>query len=73
MKITVQVKPNSKKEAVEKQEDGSYLVRVNAPPTEGKANERVIELLSKSLKIPKSKFTLIGGHKSKRKVFEISV
>lgn len=31
MKISVAVKPNSKKESVEQQPDGSYLVRVNAP------------------------------------------
>ena len=71
MKITVQVKPNSKKELVEQQADGSYLVRVKAPPTEGRANERVIELLSVFFKIPKSRIELSGGHKSKRKIFKL--
>ena len=72
MKITVAVKPNSRKESVEVLEDGSYLVRVNAPPTEGQANERVIELLAKALKRPKSSIELISGHRGKRKVFEIT-
>lgn len=71
MRLVVQVKPNSKNELVEKQGDGSYLVRVNVPPTEGRANDRVVELLSKELKVPKSKIALISGHKSKRKIFEI--
>jgi hypothetical protein len=72
MKITVAVKPNSKKESVEILPDGSYLVRVNTPPVDGKANERVIKLLSKALKKPKSTIELVSGHRSKRKIFEIS-
>lgn len=72
MKITVAVKPNSKKEAVEILPDGSYLVRVNAPPVEGAANERVVELLAKHFKRPKSSIALVSGHRSKRKIFEIA-
>lgn len=71
MKISVQVKPNSKKESVELQADGSYVVRVNAPPIEGKANDRVIELLAKFFKTAKSSIILVGGTKSKKKVFSI--
>lgn len=71
MKISVSVKPNSRVEKVEQAEDGHYLVRVNAPPTEGKANERVIELLSEYFKVPKSRIELASGGKSKKKVFKI--
>jgi uncharacterized protein len=72
MKITVFVKPNARKESVELQPDGSYTVKVNAPPNEGKANLRVIELLSDKLGRPKSSFELLSGHRGKRKVFEVS-
>jgi uncharacterized protein len=72
MKITVFVKPNARKESVEAQPDGTYTVRVNAPPTEGKANLRVIELLAKNLSRPKSAFELLSGHRGKRKVFKVS-
>lgn len=71
VKITVTVKPNSKKESVEILEDGSYLVRVNAPPAEGKANERVIKLLSEKLRRPPSKIELVSGHRSKKKIFKV--
>jgi uncharacterized protein (TIGR00251 family) len=71
MKITVTVKPNSKKESVEEQPDGSYLVRVNVPPVDGKANERVIELLAGHFRRPKSLITLVSGPKSKKKIFSI--
>lgn len=72
MKITVIVKANSKKESVILNEDGSYTVRANCPPVEGKANQRVIELLSENLNINRSKITLLTGRRSKKKIFEIS-
>ena len=71
MKISVAVKPNAKKESVELLGDGSYVVRVNAPPTEGKANKRVIELLAKKLGVSKSSLELVSGHKGKKKTFKI--
>lgn len=71
MKISVQVKPNSKKELVERQSDGSLIVRVHAPPVDGQANLRTIELLAEFLKVPKSAIVLVSGHRGKRKVFEI--
>lgn len=71
MKITVMVKPNSRKEAVEPQADGTYIVRVNAPPIEGRANERVVELLSEHFSRPKSSIRLVSGAQGKRKVFAL--
>lgn len=72
MKISVQVKTQSKKEGVEKLDDGSYVVRVHVPPVDGQANKRIIELLAKHFKCPKSQVVLAKGAKSKNKVFEIS-
>ena len=71
MKISIQVKTNSKKESVEKLSEGKFIVRVNVSPIEGKANERVRELLAKHLGLPKSRIAIIHGHRSKNKVFEI--
>lgn len=70
-RISVLVKPNSKKEGVERLDDGSYVVRVNVPPIEGKANQRVSELLSKFFKKPKTGIQLVSGKKSKTKIFEV--
>ena len=71
MKVAVSVKTNSKVESVEKVSDHEYTVRVNVPPVEGKANKRIIELLSEYFDVPKSKISLVNGEKSKKKVFEI--
>lgn len=73
MKVTVTVKTNSKIESVEKLSDQEFIVRVNVPPVEGKANKRITELLSEYFDVPKSKVSLASGEKSKKKVFEIKI
>lgn len=70
MKITVKVKPNSRENSIKMLENGHFEVKVSVPPEKGKANERVIELLSKELKISKSRITLIKGETSREKLFE---
>ncbi len=70
-KIQVQVKLKSKKEGVEQLEDGSFIVRCNEPPVDGKANKKIIQLLSKFLGVPKSDVALLHGQTSKKKVFII--
>lgn len=70
-KIQVKIKPNSRVESIEKGEDGVYLARVNAPPIEGKANTRLIELLAQHFKVPKSKIEITQGTKSRIKTVTI--
>lgn len=71
MKLHVFVKPNSRQEKVEKIDEKTLKVWVNAPPIEGKANAAVIHLLSKYLSIPKRSIRLVSGEKGKHKVIEI--
>lgn len=72
MKIQVVVKPNSRKELVEKLDESHFVVRANAPAKEGKANRRVIELLSEYFNISKSRIGLVSGSASKEKIFDIT-
>jgi uncharacterized protein (TIGR00251 family) len=71
MKIKVLVKTKSKNEGVERLSDDSFIVRINVPPIEGRANKHVVELLAQYFNCPKSQVTLLKGLKSKNKVFEI--
>lgn len=71
MLLKVKVKPNAKKEGVFPLGDNLYEVRVSAPPEKGKANERLLELLAKHLKIPKSRLRIIKGHTTKNKLVEV--
>ncbi len=71
MKIVVRVKTNARKNLVEKVEEGKFLVSVSVPPVEGKANERVIELLAGYFGKPKRNITIIRGATSKEKLVEV--
>jgi uncharacterized protein (TIGR00251 family) len=71
MKVSVTVKPNSKKESVSAAEDGSLVVRVNAPPIDGRANERVIELLAEHFGCARSSIELLHGAAGKKKIFRV--
>ena len=46
-------------------------VRVRATPIEGRANAALIAFLAKSLKLPKSRFTLVTGDTARLKQIEI--
>ena len=71
MKIQVKVKPNSRIESIKQVKPGHFEIKVTVPPEKGKANKKVIEILSKHLKIPKSRFSIIKGETNKEKLVEI--
>ncbi|MDV6234808.1 DUF167 domain-containing protein [Leptospira ellisii] len=73
MKLTVKVKPNSKKTFLKKEEDGSITIAVREPALEGKANEAVISALSEEFGLGKSKIRILSGEKSKKKLVELDL
>jgi len=71
MRIKVKVKPNANKNQLKEISSVFFEARVTVPPEKGRANRKVIELLSKHFKAPKSKISLISGTTFKEKIFEI--
>jgi uncharacterized protein (TIGR00251 family) len=71
MKIQVKVKPNSGSEEVSREGD-SFIVKVEEPPREGKANQAVIRLLAEHLGVPRSRIRILSGFRSKNKVIEVA-
>lgn len=71
MRVSIIVKTNNVKNEIRTESDGTLLIKVRALPHEGKANEAVLDLLSKHFKTNKSSIHIINGLSSKRKVIEI--
>ena len=71
MKKQVKVKPNSKRQSIEEQPDGSLTVHLKSPPVDGKANEELIALLAERFNVSKSKISIKSGLGSKTKLVEI--
>lgn len=49
----------------------SYKVYITAPPEDGKANKKLIELLAQYFKVPKSQIRIVKGEMSRNKIIEI--
>ena len=51
--------------------DGAILVRVTAPPEDGKANRAVLKLLCQALRLPAGAVRLVAGSGSREKWVEV--
>jgi len=71
MKLFLRVQPNSKKEKFEVSKEGILKLKIRAPAIEGKANERIIDILAQCLGVRKSAIQIIQGFKSKEKLIQI--
>ena len=71
MEINVVVVPNSRVAAVTKVDGSNYKVKVNARAIEGKANERLVEILSEYFNVPRSHVRITKGTGSRNKSVQI--
>ncbi len=71
--IEVKVVPNSKKQSFSLGQQGSIKCTLKSQPEKGKANEELIKLLSKTLRIPQQDIKILSGHTSKKKIIKINV
>ena len=71
MTIEVKVLPKSGRDEIRGCVNGILKIRVSAPRIEGKANERLIELISRTIGAPRSDITIIKGRTSRIKTMSI--
>ncbi|MBI4811736.1 MAG: DUF167 domain-containing protein [Ignavibacteriales bacterium] len=71
MKISVKVKPNARKNEIKQSNATNFVVSVTVPPVEGKANEKLIEVLADYFGKPKRSITILRGIGGKMKIVEI--
>ena len=72
-KINIRVLPRSSRNEIDgEMSDGTLKVKLTAPPVDGEANKKLIELLVKHFDISKSKIKIVRGLTSKTKMVVIS-
>lgn len=70
--VTIRVQTKSgKHEVAETMADGTIKIKLKSPAQDGKANEELIQLLSKYFKVKKQKITILRGKTSRNKLIEI--
>lgn len=70
--ITVRVVPSASKNAIARGDADRLVVRLTAPPVEGRANKELVRFLAKILGVPPSSLTIIRGLTSRDKVVLVS-
>jgi len=70
--IRVHVTPNSKEARVTKVGEASFDVKVDEKAMGGRANRRLVEILSEHFKVPRSRISIVRGAKSRDKMVEVS-
>jgi uncharacterized protein (TIGR00251 family) len=70
--VTVHVIPRAAKSMLAGTRDGALLVRLNAPPVDGAANDELLHLLASVLGIARSRLSILSGQHQRRKRVLIS-
>jgi uncharacterized protein (TIGR00251 family) len=70
-RIAVRLAPRASRDAIGTIIAGELIVRVTAPPLDGRANEALTRLLAKRLHLGRNRVKIISGLHSRRKIVEI--
>lgn len=69
--LAVRVAPRASTTKIMGERGGRLLIRVNAPPVDGRANEAVRRLLAKALGVAPTRVQVVGGERGRDKVVRI--
>ena len=73
MRLRVRVTPRAARDELAGVRDGVLLVRVTAPPTDGRANDAVCRLLARSLGTSPTRVAVVRGHGAREKTVELDI
>ena len=70
-RIAIRVQPRAARDEIAGEREGALLVRVAAPPVDGKANDAVRKLLAKRLGVAPSRVSVVRGASGRDKLVEV--
>jgi len=69
--VRVLLQPRAARDAIAGERVGALVVRVTAPPVEGRANDALRRLLAKSAGVAPSRVTIVRGASARDKVVRV--
>jgi uncharacterized protein (TIGR00251 family) len=72
MDLDVRVIPRAGRSGFAGLRDGALLVKLAAAPVDGAANDELIALIAKTLRVPKRDITIVSGERSRSKRVRIT-
>ena len=73
IKLVLQVKPNSRRRKISKNENGDIKINLVSAAKENAANNELIEIISRGLRIPKKNVEIKSGKTGKKKLLIIDI
>ena len=70
-RVTVKVHPRAKRSAITGRLGDAWKLDLAAPPVDGKANEKLVEVLAEYFNKPKRAVSILRGESGREKVVEI--
>jgi uncharacterized protein (TIGR00251 family) len=69
--LAIRVQPRAKRTEVAGERAGAVVIRVSAPPVDGKANEAVRRLVAERAGVPKSAVRIVRGEGARDKQIRV--
>ena len=69
--LAIRVQPRAKRTEVAGERGEAVVIRVTAPPVDGRANEAVCRLIARRLNVPKSAVRIVRGESARDKLVRI--
>lgn len=71
VRLRVRLTPRASREEVTLKPDGTLVVRVSAPPVDGRANDALERAVASALRVAPSRVRLVRGARSRDKTVQI--
>jgi uncharacterized protein (TIGR00251 family) len=69
--LRVRLQPRARREEIVGEREGAVLIRVTAPPVDGKANDALCRLIAKKAGVAPSRVTVLKGHTARDKTLDV--
>ena len=69
--LAVRLQPRARRDEIVGERDGRVVVRVTAPPVDGKANDALCRLIAKAAGVAPSRVAVVKGHSAREKVVRV--
>jgi uncharacterized protein (TIGR00251 family) len=69
--LAVRLQPRARRDEVVGVRDGRVVIRVTAPPVDGRANDALCRLIAKAAGVAPSRVTIVRGHTAREKVVRV--
>jgi uncharacterized protein len=69
--LEVRLQPRARRDEIVGERGGAVVVRVSAPPVDGRANAALCALLAKAAGVPASRVQVVRGHSARDKLVRV--